>query len=147
MITYFCHFGDGEVGEKFKSVIFGEIKLIPLLESNFLQSDLRNFEFDIMIRFYLDGEITKFYDVVDAEIIVDKKKKLLVFNKRMISNKANSFSLLETYNYILEATLEAINLFENNFNNLISKTSTIELKSVVTDSFKDIYKSNVISSE
>lgn len=67
MITYFCHFGDQEVGEKFRKVIFGKIKLISLFESKFQETNFPTIEHKLLIRFHIDGKITQFENCIDKE--------------------------------------------------------------------------------
>lgn len=124
MITYFCHFGDQEVGEKFRKVIFGKIKLISLFESKFQETNFPTIEHKLLIRFHIDGKITQFENCIDKKIIVDKKNKVLVFSRKLSSENANSMSLEETYKYIYESTIDSIKLFNNE---LINKKSKIHL--------------------
>ena len=105
MVTYYCYFGDSEVGENFKKIIFGNVKMISLLESRIKNQIMPS---SILIRYYLDGKISQYNDVEDKSIIFDKKKKVLVLNFKLNKEEVLSMNLSDVFHYIKDTTMNGL---------------------------------------
>ena len=144
MISYFCFFGDSEAGANFRKIIFGEKKLIPLLSD--VLKDINHFHQInvILVRYFIDGNISTYEQIRSGTFIHNKRKKDFVVNFRLTNDEANKMNLLSTYKYIRKTTLEAIDLVQNQLeDNSNNRKLIAEIKEQTEILFKEIRQTNL----
>jgi hypothetical protein len=110
MISYYCHFGDNEIGKFFAKILFGKIKAISFLESKLNPKDFSQDVSKIVIRFFVDGNITLYTEIEDSNIFFIKKEKCFFINYHLNHDKVKGLNINETFDYIKQKTISSIDL-------------------------------------
>ena len=134
MISYFCHFGDTQVGTPLKQIIFNKGKLISYFSENLRASNYGNFLKKILIRIFIDGDIEQYPQITHKSNIFSKKDKWAAINFHLLKNEIDEMDEEKTIKFLIESTLYSIDSSEaiieelgEEFNGSLMKKDILDL--------------------
>jgi len=143
MISYYCYFGDILVGENLKKIIFGKIKVIPYFEKEFKQYDVSGDCVKILIRYFVDGLVTKYENISDKSFFYLRKEKVFTVNFRL---EAPIYDLKETYDYFVATTFEGINFaFKEREKQHFALPDKETFNNKVTVLLQEVFSTNIVN--
>lgn len=146
MISYYCTFGDTNVGYFFKKIIFGNIKVISFFDNSLKSKEFENFKNKILIRYFLDGDVTEYNQISDSSFFYDNRNKVVVFNYRLKREDLQNLNLTTTFDFIKATTLKSLLVANEKLKSPKVPLNYFDsLSKIVEPLFSIIYKQNVLN--
>jgi len=112
MISYYCYCGDPVIGQNFVKIMFGDLKVMPFFEENLHPNSYGGIIHNVLIRYFIDGEVSQYPDVKENKVYYSRKLQCLSIDYHLVENETCQMDLTDTYFYIKETTIRSMQMFE-----------------------------------